>query len=343
MVKFSLIIPVYNVQGYLCACLDSVLVQTCIDWEARCVDDGSLDCSGAILDEYARRDERFKIIHQPNAGSSAARNRGLDGASGEWVWFVDADDTIVPEALVTFQRLGPQADVTYFGVNVEYQDGFVEGKHPARVWAETDSQIDRLIAQLANGHLGDIFGWTVDKVIRRALIERYHLRFDTTISFYEDEVFALGLMKHLRTLASIPTALYNYRPLDSGLTAKGIPNPYVLVRAFMRARGEETRRGVNELVNIRVTKLLRECIVTRHSIRAARMMIEVKSSSKGKLPSMAFMSECWHAFASCQIGWRQLYFLSFNTSRSSESRRGNNGGMLTLIIPAICDLRGCCV
>lgn len=283
MAKFSIIIPVYNVQGYLCECLDSVLAQTCTDWEACCVDDGSRDGSGVLLDEYARRETCFKVIHQPNAGSSAARNRGLDQVSGEWVWFVDADDTIVPEALETFHHLGPQADVTYFGVNMVYADGFMAGKHPAKVWAETDCEIDRLIEQLSNGHLGDIFGWTVDKVIRRALIERHHLRFDTTISFYEDEVFALGLMKHLQTLATIPTVLYNYRLLDSGLTAKGIPDPYVLVRAFVRACGDQTRRGAFKLVNLRVTKLLRERIVQGYSIRAAKMMIEVKKQLQGKI------------------------------------------------------------
>lgn len=77
---FSIIIPVYNVAPYLRECLDSVLAQICTDWEweAICVDDGSTDGSGAILDEYAARDGRFKVIHQTNAGVSAARNAALN-------------------------------------------------------------------------------------------------------------------------------------------------------------------------------------------------------------------------------------------------------------------------
>ena len=94
MPKFSIIIPVYNVAPYLRECLDSVLKQTCLDWEAICVDDGSTDDSGAILDEYAAHDTRFRIIHQHNAGVSAARNAALDAALGEWIGFVDADDMI---------------------------------------------------------------------------------------------------------------------------------------------------------------------------------------------------------------------------------------------------------
>lgn len=89
---FSIIIPVYNVAPYLRECLDSVLAQTFTDWEAICVDDGSTDGSGAILDEYAAKDSRFRVFHQPNAGVSAARNRGLDEAKGEWICFLDADD-----------------------------------------------------------------------------------------------------------------------------------------------------------------------------------------------------------------------------------------------------------
>ena len=94
MPLFSIIIPVYNVAHYLRECLDSVLAQTFTDWEAICVDDGSTDGSGAILDEYAAKDKRFSVIHQQNSGVSAARNAGLDCAGGEWVFFLDADDIL---------------------------------------------------------------------------------------------------------------------------------------------------------------------------------------------------------------------------------------------------------
>ena len=96
---FSIIIPVYNVAPYLRECLDSVLAQTFDDWEAICVDDGSTDGSGALLDEYAAKDKRFRVIHQKNAGVSVARNRGLEVANGEWIGFLDADDVWAEEWL----------------------------------------------------------------------------------------------------------------------------------------------------------------------------------------------------------------------------------------------------
>lgn len=95
MAYFSIIIPVYNVAPYLRECLDSVLAQTFTDWEAICVDDGSTDGSGVILDEYAAMDKRFRVIHQSNAGVSAARNAALNLASGAWILFLDADDLYV--------------------------------------------------------------------------------------------------------------------------------------------------------------------------------------------------------------------------------------------------------
>lgn len=94
MSTFSIIIPVYNVAPYLRECLDSVLSQTFTDWEAICVDDGSTDESGAMLDEYAEKDKRFKVIHKANAGVSAARNAALKVVNGNWVLFLDSDDLL---------------------------------------------------------------------------------------------------------------------------------------------------------------------------------------------------------------------------------------------------------
>ena len=95
----SVIVPVYKVERWLPRCLDSLLAQTCPDWEAICVDDGSPDGCGAILDEYAAKDARFRVIHKENAGVSAARNLALEQARGEFLLFVDSDDFIHPQLM----------------------------------------------------------------------------------------------------------------------------------------------------------------------------------------------------------------------------------------------------
>jgi glycosyltransferase involved in cell wall biosynthesis len=96
---FSIILPVYNVAPYLQTCLNSLLAQTYLNWECLCVDDGSTDTSGAILDKYAQKDSRFRVFHKINKGVSTARNLALEHARGAWIWCVDGDDAIHVEAL----------------------------------------------------------------------------------------------------------------------------------------------------------------------------------------------------------------------------------------------------
>lgn len=100
----SIIVPVYNVAPYLGECLDSIVGQTYGNLEIIVVDDGSTDGSGSLCDEYAKRDGRIRVIHQPNRGLSAARNAGLDTAKGDYISFVDSDDAVSPvfiEALLS--------------------------------------------------------------------------------------------------------------------------------------------------------------------------------------------------------------------------------------------------
>lgn len=95
--EISIIIPVYQVEKYLPRCLDSILAQTYADFELILVDDGSTDNSGVICDSYSEKDKRIRVLHQQNAGVSAARNAGLDAAQGKYIGFVDADDWVDTE------------------------------------------------------------------------------------------------------------------------------------------------------------------------------------------------------------------------------------------------------
>lgn len=93
----SVIVPAYNAEKYLHECVESIFSQSVADWELLLINDGSTDGTGAICDGYASADARVRVIHQPNAGVSAARNRGLDEALGEWIAFLDADDVMYPD------------------------------------------------------------------------------------------------------------------------------------------------------------------------------------------------------------------------------------------------------
>lgn len=118
----SIIVPVYNVEKYLRECLDSISQLKAFSWEAILVDDGSTDTSGQICDEYAKQDSRFRVIHQKNAGVSAARNAGLDAAKGEWIWFVDSDDSINPDFEISNPEVFDDADYVLFDMR-KFRDG----------------------------------------------------------------------------------------------------------------------------------------------------------------------------------------------------------------------------
>lgn len=123
MPKVSVIVPVYNVERYLKRALDSLLGQTYGDFEAICVDDGATDGSGKILEEYAQKDSRVKVVKQVNQGLSMARNNGLKEAVGEYVFFFDSDDAMHPQLLEFAVRAAEQNNAALVCFDYEDSDG----------------------------------------------------------------------------------------------------------------------------------------------------------------------------------------------------------------------------
>lgn len=124
----SVIIPVYNTERFLGRCIDSVLAQSYIDFELILVDDGSKDCSGAICDEYAATDNRIMVLHQDNSGASRARQNGVKASHGEWITFVDSDDTLPTDALYHYsQHFTDDTDIIIGWLNdYRYEESFLE-------------------------------------------------------------------------------------------------------------------------------------------------------------------------------------------------------------------------
>ena len=123
--KVSVVIPVYNVEPYLSECLDSVLSQTLKDLEVICVDDGSDDGSNAILEKYAARDARIKILHRNHVGVASARNVGLECADGEFIYFLDSDDMLIDRR--AFEELHRLAESKRLDMIIFESEVFVDG------------------------------------------------------------------------------------------------------------------------------------------------------------------------------------------------------------------------
>lgn len=166
----SVIVPVYNVEAYLCRCVDSILSQSYRELEVILVDDGSKDASGRICDEYARRDSRVRVIHKENGGLSSARNAGLEAAKGDYLTFVDSDDWIEPESY------GPMIDLLEENGAALVCGGRydVDGKTGEKTLGLCPKKTERISGEEMAGR---IFLWdgcdssACDKLYRRRLFE----------------------------------------------------------------------------------------------------------------------------------------------------------------------------
>ena len=126
----SIIVPIYNVEKYLKKCIDSIINQTYKNLEIILVDDGSPDNCGKICDEYAKKDNRIKVIHKENGGVSSARNVGVENATGEYIGFVDSDDYIEKDMYeVLINNLKKEnADISIISNYEVYKNKIIENK-----------------------------------------------------------------------------------------------------------------------------------------------------------------------------------------------------------------------
>ena len=109
-IEVSIIIPVYNEEKQISHCLDSIQCQEYKNYEVIIVDDESIDKTGEICDSYAKKDKRFKVIHEANGGVSVARNKGIDVATGKLLMFVDSDDFIKPDFINNYVKMQSESD-----------------------------------------------------------------------------------------------------------------------------------------------------------------------------------------------------------------------------------------
>lgn len=255
------------------------MAQTFTDWEAICVDDGSTDGSGAILDEYAAKDKRFRVIHQSNIGVSAARNRGLDEAKGEWIWFVDSDDKIKLYALERFSGYEPKADIVFFSMELFYTDGFAKQYIlPNQPCTTTeDSSSGKLLGLMCNSLGVDAFGWTWDKFIRGRVIKDGGVRFNISMNYFEDEIFTLDLFRYARSFAFIQDVMYSYRYFNSGLTAKNRVSAdfYAIGEVFCKRIGNARFDGLRKISAIRAYGFLRKGLLQRSKGKTVAAMFRL--------------------------------------------------------------------
>lgn len=216
--KFSIIVPVYNVEPYLSYCLTSIVEQTLRDIEIICVNDGSTDHSMEILQAYAKEDDRIIIINKPNGGLSSARNAALKVAGGEYLLFIDSDDIISTHTCDRLYRevLQKHPDVIVFGANV-----FPEAVYkPDRAWLEWALSVNPVYYD--KDCINALFWersskpYACNKCYRRETLKNNHITFDEQMKFGEDMLFLFTVFSRINSVIYISDKLYQYRYAREG-------------------------------------------------------------------------------------------------------------------------------
>lgn len=210
--KISIIIPVYNVENYIRECLESVINQDYKNLEIILIDDGSKDLSGKICDEYALKDKRIIVIHQKNAGAAAAKNTGLKIATGEYLSFVDADDTLEPNiySYLVNTMVEYNVDVIQCGFN----DWYVNEKKPyfsikEKIKFEIEDYMKRYTFDWTSGLL-----W--DKLYKRSIFQGIYFEEGNII---DDEYFTYQGIMNANQILFDSVLIYNYRKRKTSVTS----------------------------------------------------------------------------------------------------------------------------
>lgn len=236
--KVSVIVPVYNLENEVSRCIASIQAQTYENWECICVNDGSTDSSGMILDLFAGNDERIKVIHQQNAGVCAARNAGLLVATGKYITFVDGDDMVSSDMLAKMMYATAQGnpDVVASGYWNCDADGTKRDMHHAtKTFFFAQKRQD-----LTSLHVEQSLPFAWGKLYKSDIIKKKSLWFDEKSFFGEDTIFDFEYMMHAQSVSYVHEGLYMYCHRDGSCTSlvsrgKMVFSRYlVITQSFMR-------------------------------------------------------------------------------------------------------------
>lgn len=202
--KVSVIVPVYNAEKYIKECVHSVLSQTYKDWELILVDDGSTDCSGLFCDEFAKVDSRISVIHQKNAGVTQARAKGVFSSTGNFVYFLDADDTIENDTL--------EYMVSLFTPDIDL------------VMSDSENKCLLNSVEYAEGLLRHCFWFACMKLYRRSLFDEYVFSTSRYFRTGEDFLMQLRTLKNMKgAVLCDPACKYHYRDVKTSASHSFVP------------------------------------------------------------------------------------------------------------------------
>ena len=217
----SIIVPVYNAEATISRCIESIINQEYRDFELLLIDDGSTDSSGTICDRYAAEDSRIRLIHKENTGVSETRTMALDLACGTYLQFLDSDDWITPNATRLFVE-----EAERYHCDMVISDFYrVVGKRVAHKGDIDDDCVltqEEFSAHMLQNPADFYYGVLWNKLYRRDIVEKYHLRMNPEISWCEDFMFNLEYIRHAEVFYALQVPVYYYVKTKGSLASQGM-------------------------------------------------------------------------------------------------------------------------
>ncbi len=252
--KVSIIIPVYNSENSLRTCLDSAIQQSLDDIEVICVDDCSTDRSSDVLSSIADTDRRIRIIkHSSNQGEGAARNTGIDNAEGEYIFHLDADDTIPLDAIEKLYKEAHEHDSDM--VKGRYDLLHTDGQIQPQLWSVpehkiTNTNIDEsaFLQQIPTSHCTYLY--------RRQLLDQHNIRYRTDLAVGLDLIALATALLHASTVTLIPELVYYYHQSEASAT-RGKITAQITKDAILSKKIVSdmlNKRGMHDAANTRLQK-----------------------------------------------------------------------------------------
>ncbi len=251
MVKVSIVVPVYNVEKYLKDCLDSLINQTLKEIEIICINDGSKDNSLLILEDYALRDSRIKVINKENEGQSIARNIGIEIATGEYLGFVDSDDWV---DLEYFEKLYNSAKKHDCDIACA---GFKRYKKTKKLRISKSFKDEVVCANINDKVRMDnlpAHNYIWNKIFKRDSWLNIGIKF-TPKRFYEDMALLIKILHKMGSMVTVPGVYYNYRfNSESTVAQKTVKH----TKDYNWAKDELVKYAEEQDILLDVTKLVQK-------------------------------------------------------------------------------------
>ncbi len=217
----SIIVPVYNAEKTIGRCMESILKQEYTNFELIIIDDGSKDDSPAICDQYAANDSRIIVVHKENSGVSDSRNMAIDMARGKYLQFLDADDWITPNATRTFVEAAEESNAEMV-ISDFYR--VVENRVSQKGSIDKEGLLTReeFASEMMENPSDFYYGVLWNKLYRRDIVEKHHLRMNAAISWCEDFMFNLEYIRHAQNFYAVQLPLYYYVKTKGSLVSQGM-------------------------------------------------------------------------------------------------------------------------